>query len=82
MSWHALLGPLHRLPPRLALDDWFAELRARCEGGVFELAVLGGRVAATPGLAFLAGYQAALRRPKGSVRYVRRKTGSCALPIC
>ncbi len=62
MSWHALLGPLHRLPPRLALDDWFAELRARCEGGVFELAVLGGRLAATPGLAFLAGYQAALRR--------------------
>lgn len=62
MSWHELLGPLQRLPAPAALDDWFAELLSRCAGGSFELAVLGGRLAATPGLAFLAGYQSALRR--------------------
>jgi hypothetical protein len=62
MSWHELLGPLRRLPEPAALDDWFAELLSRCAGGSFELAVLGGRLAVTPGLAFLAGYQAALRR--------------------
>ncbi|WP_217476477.1 acyl-CoA dehydrogenase [Stutzerimonas stutzeri] len=62
MSWHELIGPLHRLPSRLALDDWFAALQAQCEGDLFELAVLGGRLAETPGLAFVAGYQAALRR--------------------
>ncbi|HCJ30512.1 MAG TPA: acyl-CoA dehydrogenase [Pseudomonas sp.] len=62
MSWHDLLGPMHRLPQPTALDDWFASLQSRGAGSSFRLAVLGGRLAATPGLAFLAGYQAALRR--------------------
>ncbi|AHL74491.1 acyl-CoA dehydrogenase [Stutzerimonas stutzeri] len=62
MFWHELLVPLQRLPPPAALDDWFADLQSRGANGPFELAVLGGRLAATPGLAFLAGYQAALRR--------------------
>lgn len=44
------------------LTDWYADLLARHGGGQpLELAVFGGRHAATPGLAFLAGYQAALR---------------------
>ena len=62
MLWHEQLGPQQRLPQSAALDDWFAALQALGAAGPFELAVLGGRVAATPGLAFLAGYQAALRR--------------------
>ncbi len=62
MHWHELLGPLQRLPQLAALDDWFAALRALDTADPFELAVLGGRVAITPGLAFLVGYQAALRR--------------------
>ncbi|MCG6540554.1 acyl-CoA dehydrogenase [Pseudomonas sp. KSR10] len=62
MSWHELLVPLQRLPPPAALEDWFADLRSRSAEDPFALAVLGGRLAATPGLAFLAGYQAALRR--------------------
>jgi hypothetical protein len=46
----------------VALSDWFASLlQASPDAGPFELAVLGGYRAATPGLAFLAGYQAALR---------------------
>ncbi|WP_152225910.1 acyl-CoA/acyl-ACP dehydrogenase [Pseudomonas sp. SCB32] len=62
MSWKCLLGPQDRLPAGVPLDDWFAELLERAgHVGSFELAVLGGRLAATPGLAFLAGYQAALR---------------------
>lgn len=62
MPWHELLGPLHRLPQPVALDGWFAVLQAHCTGGTFELAMLGGRLAATPGLAFLSGYQTALQR--------------------
>ncbi len=62
MPWHELLGPLHRLSEPTAPDHWFAELQSRCSGDSFELAVLGGRLAITPGYAFLAGYQAALRR--------------------
>lgn len=62
MRWHDLLGPQQRLPQFAALDDWFAALRAQDAADPFELAVLGGRVSITPGLAFLAGYQAALRR--------------------
>ncbi|MDN6858751.1 acyl-CoA dehydrogenase [Pseudomonas sp. CAN2814] len=62
MPWNCLLGPQDRLPPGLALDDWYAELLARAGcANSFELAVLGGRLATSPGLAFLAGYQAALR---------------------
>jgi len=62
MSWKCLLGPQDRLPAGVPLDDWYAELLERAGSvGSFELAVLGGRLATTPGLAFLAGYQAALR---------------------
>ncbi|CAD5105970.1 acyl-CoA dehydrogenase middle domain-containing protein [Zestomonas carbonaria] len=62
MPWQRLLETRDRLPAA-ALDDWFAALRDRLGGAPtpFELALLGGRLAATPGLAFLAGYQAALR---------------------
>lgn len=61
MSWHELLGPLEHLPSSASLDGWFAALQAYGPRDTFELAVLGGCRAATPGLAFLAGYQAALR---------------------
>ncbi len=62
MPWKCLLGPQERLPAGVPLDDWYAELLERAGTvGSFELAVLGGRLAATPGLAFLAGYQGALR---------------------
>lgn len=62
MPWNRLLGPLQRLPAGLSLEDWYAELLAAGQGGgTLELAALAGRVAATPGLAFLGGYQAALR---------------------
>ncbi|MCY1400003.1 hypothetical protein D9M71_150760 [compost metagenome] len=62
MPWNSLLGPLDRLPAGLSLEDWYAELlsAAGTANSLF-LAVHGGRLAATPGLAFLAGYQAALR---------------------
>ena len=62
MSWQRLLGPLDRLPTEGFLEDWHAAALARADGlGTLERAVLGGRLAASPGLAFLAGYQAALR---------------------
>lgn len=61
MPWQTLLSPAERLPA-LPLDDWFAALQARIgEVTPLALALLGGRLAATPGLAFLAGYQGALR---------------------
>lgn len=62
MPWQALLGPQSRLDATLALDAWHAQLRERAGSATpFQQAVLGGRLAATPGLAFFAGYQAALR---------------------
>lgn len=62
MPWNRLLGPLDRLPAGQPLEDWYAELLGVGHGaGSLELAVLAGRLAATPGLAFLGGYQAALR---------------------
>lgn len=61
MPWQHLLAPQPRLPAA-ALDLWYASLLERLgEASAFELALLGGRLAATPGLAFLAGYQGALR---------------------
>ncbi|MDY0249080.1 MAG: acyl-CoA dehydrogenase [Pseudomonas sp.] len=61
MLWSTLLGPL----PRSAQTQptaWFNTLIEQTTGAhSSELAILGGRLAATPGLAFLAGYQAALR---------------------
>lgn len=62
MPWQPLLGPLDRLPADLALDDWYDALLQRAgEESPLQLAMLAGRLAATPGLAFLGGYQAALR---------------------
>ncbi|WP_374760831.1 cation:dicarboxylate symporter family transporter, partial [Pseudomonas aeruginosa] len=56
MSWQRLLGPLDRLPTEGSLEDWHAAALARADGlGTLERAVLGGRLAASPGLAFLAG---------------------------
>ena len=61
MPWQPLLDTRDRLPAA-SLEDWYAALLERTgEAGPFALAVLGGRLAATPGLAFLAGYQGALR---------------------
>ncbi len=61
MLWSTLLGPLARsaqTQPRA----WFDLLSEQTIGAhSCEQAILGGRLAATPGLAFLAGYQAALR---------------------
>ncbi|MDH4584707.1 acyl-CoA dehydrogenase [Pseudomonas sp. BN415] len=62
MPWQRLLEASARLPSDQRLDDWYGTL-LDCLGEVtpFELAVLGGKLAPTPGLAFLAGYQGALR---------------------
>lgn len=61
MPWQPFLSPQPRLPAA-DLEAWYASLLARIgHPAPFELALRGGRLAATPGLAFLAGYQAALR---------------------
>ena len=61
MLWTRLLENHPRLPTT-NLPEWFASLLQACPAAApFELAVLGGARAATPGLAFLAGYQGALR---------------------
>jgi hypothetical protein len=62
MPWHTLLQRRDRLPAQPDPGEGFAAL-LRELGTVtpFELAVAGGRLMATPGLAFLVGYQAALR---------------------
>ncbi|KAF0863340.1 acyl-CoA dehydrogenase [Pseudomonas sp. LD120] len=62
MPWQALLDSRQRLPVTPDLAEGYGALLAHL-GSVtpFELAVLGGRLMATPGLAFLVGYQAALR---------------------
>lgn len=61
LSWQALLAPRSRLPEPATLDGWLAMLHGQGARDPFSLALLGGRLAQTPGLAFLAGYQAALR---------------------
>lgn len=62
MQWQLLLQPHQRINADLGLEDWYAQLVEGLQAPTaFELAVLGGRRAATPGLAFLAGYQGALR---------------------
>ena len=62
MSWRELLGPLQPIQATTGLHDWYAKVVAQTvEQGPFALAVYGGRMASTPGLAFLAGYQAAVR---------------------
>jgi len=62
MPWQALLHNRRRLPAHPDLAEGYAALLQEL-GPVtpFELAVRGGRLMATPGLAFLVGYQAALR---------------------
>lgn len=61
MPWQQLLSPQARLPVA-GLEEWYASLLERIgHPAPFQLALLGGRLAATPGLAFLAGYQGALR---------------------
>ncbi|WP_068829445.1 acyl-CoA dehydrogenase family protein [Pseudomonas sp. BMS12] len=61
MPWQSLLETRDRLPAS-NLEDWYTALLARVgDGNPFTLALLGGRLASTPGLAFLSGYQAALR---------------------
>ena len=62
MPWQTLLKRRDRLPANPDLGEGFATLLQQL-GTVtpFELAVGGGRLMATPGLAFLVGYQAALR---------------------
>lgn len=62
MPWQTLLKRRDRLPANPDLGEGFATLLQQL-GAVtpFELAVLGGRLKTTPGLAFLVGYQAALR---------------------
>ena len=62
MPWPSLLESHERLPAVADLAEGFATLLQQV-GNVtpFELAVAGGRRVATPGLAFLVGYQAALR---------------------
>lgn len=63
MPWQQLLEI--NQPPIAAphgLDVWYADLlRLHRAASPLELAILGGYRAATPGLAFLAGYQGALR---------------------
>lgn len=62
MSWAGLIGPLQPIAASAGLRGWYEELcGAAGDADSLGLAVLGGRLAATPGLAFLAGYQAALR---------------------
>ena len=62
MPWQTLLNRGERLPANPDLAEGFATLLQQL-GTVtpFELAVAGARLMATPGLAFLVGYQAALR---------------------
>jgi hypothetical protein len=62
MPWQTLLKRRDRLPADPDLGEGFATLLQQL-GAVspFELAVAGARLMATPGLAFLVGYQAALR---------------------
>lgn len=62
MPWQTLIERGERLPAHPDLAEGYASLLQRL-GPVtpFELAVMGARLMATPGLAFLVGYQAALR---------------------
>lgn len=62
MSWAELIGPLQPIAASAGLRGWYEALcGAAGDADSLGLAVLGGRLAATPGLAFFAGYQAALR---------------------
>lgn len=61
MPWQSLLNTPVRLPVA-GLENWYVSLLEHVGNPTaFELALRGGHLAATPGLAFLAGYQGALR---------------------
>ena len=62
MAWLQRLNDPYRQPQAATLGESHGALLDRLgQTTPFELAVLGGRAMATPGLAFLVGYQAALR---------------------
>lgn len=61
MPWQHLLAPIPAPSIPASLRSWFKPLHEQAGSVPFRLACLGGHQAATPGLAFLAGYQAALR---------------------
>lgn len=61
MKWNELIGPLQPVPASAGLADWYAKVVSQADTLPLSLALYGGRAAATPGLAFLAGYQATLR---------------------
>jgi hypothetical protein len=62
MAWLQRLNDPLRYAPQASLGEVYAAVLERFgAGSPFELAVLGARAMATPGLAFLVGYQAALR---------------------
>lgn len=62
MPWLQRLNDPYRQPLAGTLGEVYtAQLKRLGAAAPFELAVLGGRAMATPGLAFLIGYQAALR---------------------
>lgn len=62
VPWTRLLGAGERLPAGLALPIWYARLRVLAPPRpTIAAAMVGGHAAPSPGLAFLAGYQAALR---------------------
>ncbi|WDY58948.1 acyl-CoA dehydrogenase [Pseudomonas sp. PSKL.D1] len=62
MAWLQRLNDPFRQPLAGSLGEVYAtQLERLGAASPFELAVLGGRAMATPGLAFLIGYQAALR---------------------
>lgn len=63
MPWSSLFQTTERLSAEHGLEDWYARLLQQLGSTpqAFDLALIGGQLAATPGLAFLAGYQAALR---------------------
>lgn len=62
MLWDKMLQPYPRMAAGHTLEDWYSALLEQLtKPSPLELAMLGGRLAPTPGLAFLAGYQGALR---------------------
>lgn len=71
MVWQKVLRPAEPVNEQLSLREFFAAVEHESDAGdAFSLAVAGGLRARTPGQAFLAGYQAALRAlypqaPKG-----------------
>lgn len=60
MDWSSWLTTRHTLPCS-SLTQWYEALCAQTSHQPIAQALWGGRLAVSPGLAFLAGYQAALR---------------------